>query len=292
MLGTNDAAILQHSIEQWKREIPDYVSKLEDKIISRKIVETRKVGAEIMWDHITHYERTGEGAQILAKGSTPKGSGSEATDIPFEMFQICDAFKINQKDLHLDPKLKSRDMNIILKNIHRKENIMAIRGDAATNIVGITGAAAANPNGVASRTDVWTSPTTAKYYNDILAMDDLLDPEFEFRWLVGNKLDLNKMNHLSDDTKQPIWKQIASLFGKSEADPKNSWQMPVGNLTLPQGKVYAIAQDEDAAEFVISENPALRELAMESGGNIPIEMFEWVRMEIHKNAAFVELTVN
>ena len=131
MLGTNDAAILQHNIEQWKREIPDYVSKLEDKIISRKIVETRKVGAEIQWDHITHYERTGEGAQILAKGATPKGSGSEASDVPFEMFQICDAFKINQKDLHHDPKLKSRDMNIILKNIHRKENIMAVRGDAA-----------------------------------------------------------------------------------------------------------------------------------------------------------------
>ena len=292
MLGTNDAAILQHSIEQWKREIPDYVSKLEDKIISRKIVDTRKVGAEIMWDHVTHYERTGEGAQILAKGSTPKGSGSEASDVPFEMFQICDAFKINQKDLHLDPKLKSRDMNIILKNIHRKENIMAIRGDAATNIVGITGAAAANSNGVVNRTAVWTDPSTAKYYNDVRNMTDKVDPDFELRWLVGNKLDLNKMDYLSDDTKQPIWKQIASLFGKSETDPKNSWQVPLGNLTLPQGKVYGVVQDPDAAEFVISENPALRDLGMESGGNIPIEMFEWVRMEVHNNQCFVELTVN
>lgn len=287
-----DAAILTNKIEQWKKEIPDFLSKIEDQIISRKILPTRKVGAEIQFDNVTHYDRTGEGAQILAKGAVHKGSGSVATSVQFEMFQIMDSFKIHQKDMHHDPKLKSRDIQIILKNIHRKENILALAGDTAHNILGIAGAAAANTNGVATRTAIWTAPATAKYYDDVLSCMDLLDTNMDAKWILGNKLDLNKMDHLSDDTKQPIWKQIASLFGKSENDPKSSWQVPVGNLTLPRGKVYVITQDPDAAEFVISENPTLREIGIQQGGNYPIEMFEWVGTEFHNNDGFVELTVN
>ena len=78
----NDAAILQHFIENWERELPDYLSKLEDKIVSRQILPVRKVGADIMVDEVVTYERTGAGAQIMAKGAVPKGSGLEASHVP------------------------------------------------------------------------------------------------------------------------------------------------------------------------------------------------------------------
>lgn len=287
----NDAAILQHKIEQFKKELPDYISKIEDKIISRMVLPVRKIGAELMWDNVEHYDRTGEGAQILAKGQPPKGSGSVASLVPFQMFQVVDGFKIHEKDLMLDSKVKSRDLEIILGNIHRKENIMAIRGDAPHNIKGLVGAAQANTNGTETATTNWATTASALYYNDLLRTRDKMDADFEPRWLIGNRTDLNKLDVLSDDTKQPVWKQIASLFGKTEMDSKKSWMVPCGDLTLPTGKVYMCAQDPKAAELVISENPTLRALPQQPGGNYPIEMYEWLNVEIHEDNAFVELDV-
>ncbi|RLI81566.1 MAG: hypothetical protein DRP01_10780, partial [Archaeoglobales archaeon] len=160
-----DAQTLQHKIEQWKKKLPDYISKLEDSIISRKILPVRKIGADVMWDNVEHFDRTGEGAQILAKGAVPKGSGSVATYVPFQMYQIVDGFKIHEKDLKLDAEVKSRNLEIILNNIHRKENILTIAGDTPHNIKGIVGAAAANTLGQATRTAVWTNPAAARYYD-------------------------------------------------------------------------------------------------------------------------------
>jgi hypothetical protein len=287
-----DTAILQHQIEIWIKELPDYISRLEDKIISRQILPTRKIGANIMFDNVTHYDRTGAGAQIMAKGSVPKGSRIDATSVQFQMYQLLDGFLIHEKDIKLDPKLKQRELEIILNNIHRAENILAINGNTLHSITGITGAAAANSNGVATRTAVWTTPASAKYYDDVLSCLNLMDSDFDPRWLVGNRTDLNQLMHLSDDTKQPIWKQIAALFGKTETDPMRSWMVPCGDLTLAAGKVYVIPQDNRAGELVISENPTLRQISLQRGGNFPIEMYEWLNVEIHNNDAFVELTVN
>lgn len=288
----NDVAILQHQIEIWKKELLNYISRLEDKIISRQILPVRKEPANVIFDNVTHYDRTGAGAQIMAKGSVPKGSRIDATSVQFEIVQILDGFLIHEKDIKLDPKLKTRELEIILNNIHRAENILAINGNTLHSIVGITGAAALNANGVANRTAVWTSPTTAKYYNDLLAACNLMDTDFEPRWLIGNSSDLRQLQHLSDDTKQPIWKQCASLFGKTETDPMRSWMVPCGDLTLAAGKVYLLPHDNKAGEFVVSENPTLRQISQQRGGNYPIEMYEWVTPEIHNNDAFVELTVN
>lgn len=288
----NDTAILQHQIEIWKKELPDYINRLEDKVISRLALPTRKVAASVMIDNVTHYDRTGAGAQIMAKGSVPKGSRIDATSVPFNIYQIIDGFLIHEKDIKLDPKLKSRELQIILNNIQRAENILAVNGNTQHNVVGITGAANANTNGVASRTAVWTTPASAKYYDDILKSINLMDSDFEPRYLLGNRLDLNFLQTLSDDTKQPIWKQIAALFGKTETDPMKSWMIPCGDLTLPIGKVYIVPHDNRAGEFVISENPALRQISQQRGGNYPIEMHEWVTVEIHNNQGFVELTVN
>lgn len=288
----NDAAILERMIENWEKKLPKYISKLEDKMISRLIMPTRKVDADVMIDIVTNYERVGEGAQIMAKGAVPKGSGSEATSTPHPIYQLLDGFQIHEKDMKLDPELKARDVEIVLNNIHRAENVLVTQGNSLHNITGITDAAAANTNGVATRTAVWSTPASAKYYDDILSMLNLMDGDFEPRYLVGNRLDLNRLYSLSDDTKQPVWKQISSLFGKTETDPMKSWMVSCGPLTLPIGKVYMIPYDNMAAELVISENPAIRAISQQRGGNYPIEMHEWLTTEFHENDAFVELTVN
>ena len=289
----DSAAILQHFIENWEKELKDYISKLEDKIISRQILPVRKVGADVMLDQVVHFDRTGAGAQLMAKGSVPKGSGLDARSVPFDIFQLLDGFLIHDKDLKLDPKLKSRELEIILNNIHRAENILAVQGNAGHNILGITGAALANTNGVATRKNIWDKTGSApEYYNDLLDCLNLMDSDFEPRWLLGNRTDLNQLYTLSDDTKQPVWKQIASLFGKTETDPMRSWMVMCGTLTLPAGKVYMLPSDNKAGELVISENPTLRALPQQRGGNYPIEMYEWLTVEMHENNAFVELTVN
>lgn len=289
---TNDVAILQHQIELWQKELPDYINKLEDKVISRLALPTRKVSASTMIDNVTHYDRTGAGAQIMAKGSVPKGSRIDATSVAFNIYQIIDGFLIHEKDLKLDPKLKGRELEIILNNIQRAENILAVNGNTIHNVTGITGAALANTNGTATRTAVWSTPASAAYYNDILSAINLMDSDFEPKYLIGNRTDLNMLQTLSDDTKQPVWKQIAALFGKTETDPMKSWMIPCGTLTLPVGEVYIVPHDNRAGEFIISENPALRQISQQRGGNYPIEMHEWVTVEIHNNQAFVNLTVN
>jgi len=291
-MWTDSAAILKHFIENWEKELKDYISRLEDKIISRQILPVRKVGADVMLDQVVHFDRTGAGAQLMAKGSVPKGSGLDARSVPFSIYQLLDGFLIHDKDLKLDPKLKTRELEIILNNVHRAENILAIQGNAGHGIVGITGAAGANTNGTGSSTNPWDrSGGAPTYYNDVLDGLNLMDSDFEPRWLLGNRADLNQLFWLSNDTKQPVWKQIASLFGKTETNPMSSWLVMVGDLTLPTGKVYMLPSDSKAGELVISENPTIRALPQQRGGNWPIELYEWLTVEMHENNAFVEIDV-
>lgn len=288
----NDAAILSHFIENWEKQLKDYISKLEDKVISRKILPTRKIGADAMYDVVERFDRTGAGAQIMAKGAVPKGSGLDATSETYQMYQLLDGFLIHEKDMKLDPKLKGRQVEIILNNIHRAENILVCQGNAQHNISGLqTIVPGANQ---LNATDKWdrTGSNPPEYYNDMLDSINAMDSDFEPRWIIGNRTDLNQLYWLSDDTKQPVWKQIAALFGKRETDPMDSWMCSVGDLTLPTGKVYIAPWDNQAAELVISENPTMRAISQQRGGNYPIEMFEWLTTEWHEPDAFVELNVN
>jgi hypothetical protein len=284
----NDAAILQHFIENWEREIPDYLSKLEDKVVSRQILPVRKVGADVMIDEVVTYNRTGEGAQIMAKGAVPKGSGLEASHTPHKIYQLLDGFLIHEKDLKLDPKLKSRDVEIVLKNLIRAENIVSIQGDTAHNIPGVT-TEVPGANQLKCKGKWDGSATAPTIYNDVLKMYQAMDPDRDPRWLLGNKSTVSWLYTLSDDTKQPIWKQVAAIFGKTENDPPDSWLVQVGDLTLTAGKVYMLPHDMDAGELVISENSTMRPLPQQRGGNYPIEMYEWLTVEIHKPDAYVEL---
>ena len=284
----NDNAILEHFIENWDKMLKDYVSKMEDKIISRKFLPTRNIGGDVMYDIVTRYDRTGAGAQIMSKGAVPKGSGVDATTETYMMYQLLDGFLIHEKDMKLDPKLKGRELEIILNNIHRAENILTLTGNTAH---GMDGLADIVPAGnVWSAAEKWDRTGGApEYYDDVLSAIALMDQDFEPRYLIGNRQDMLQLYWLSDDTKQPVYQQIAGLFGKNPTDPVSSWLIPCGNSTLPVGTAYVVPYDADAAELVISENPSLRAIPQQRGGNYPIEMYEWLNMEWHEPNAFCSI---
>jgi len=290
----NDAEILQRMVENWQKKIPDYVDKLKDKILGRIVMPNRSVGADVAIDVVQHFQRNGAGAQILAKGVPPKGSSFDASSIPFEIFQMLDGFHINEKDLKLDSSINDRLMDIVMKNITRLENSTIIAGNASKGILGIAGMANANPLGTFTATaGPWNGSGAARdIYNDLLNAMDLMDTKFEPRFLIGNKRDLDKLFALDTVQKQPFWKQAAWLFGKTDRDDPRSWMVPVDTTVLPQGFAYMSTYDEEAAEFVISENPQVRRIAQQPGGNYPIEVYEWVAVEGHNNGGFVKIKTN
>lgn len=290
----NDAEILQHSIEEWTKEIKDYVSKIADKMISRQLLPVRKVGADVGIDQVTTYDRTGAGAKIVAKGARAEGSGSVASNVSHEIYQLLDKFYIHEKDIKHDPKLKNRNVQIILGNIHRAENDLVVNGDTNHNISGIVDAARANTNGLIDETETtgdWDgSDTSRDIYNDTLLGLSMIDGDYDARFLLMNKIDSRYM-FAKDSEGVPYWKSVCSLFGKTPQDPIDSWLIKADTSVLAQGYVYLCAYDPDVAELVISENPTLRAIALQEGGNYPIEMYEWLVPEFHNNQAFAEIHI-
>ena len=289
----NDAEILQHFVENWEKVLKDYLSKIEDQIISRRLLSYRKVGEDVAIDIQQNYDRTGQGAEIVAKGVAPLGSGSVATQSPHILYQILDGFDIHQKDLALDPKLKNRDMEIIMGNVHRRENILAVNGDTPHNIPGIAPAAALNSNGVIASGDIagdWDgSDTNRDIYNDLLLGKNLINPDRTAKFLLGNSTDTNWLFAKDDDNREPFWKTVCSLFGKTPTDPITDWLVSVGDLTLTAGNVYIVCYGPESGEIVISENPSPRFLPQQRGGNFPIELYEWGTVEIFDNDSYAKV---
>jgi len=53
--------------------------------------------------------------------------------------------------------------------------------------------------------------------------------------------------------------------------------------------VYLGPVDSDAAELLVSENPTIRTLPLQSGGNYPIEIYEWITPEIHNSDSMAQI---
>ena len=290
----NDTQILEHLITEWTKELPEWIDALKDKIISRQMFEYRKVGAEIGVDQVTTFDRTGHGASIVAKGSPPLGSGSKATNLPHELFQLLDGININEKDIKHDPKLKPRNLKILLANLHHAENKLALNGNAEHNIPGLVSMAQANPNGVIAAGDItgdWDgSDTSRDIYNDVLLGLGKFGSRYDAEFMIANKID-SRWLYAKDSEGVPYWKSLCALFNKDPTDKISDWLITCDTTQLVQGKVYLVDKDEKAAEIVVSENPTMRAISLQPGGNYPIEMYEWLTIESHDNSAFVEIAI-
>jgi len=284
----NDAAILSHFVEEWEREIALYIEKYKDNMVARNVLPVRNVGEDVQIDVVQKYDRTGPGAQIVAKGAVPETMGLKASSVKHEVFQIATGFFLNQKDLRTDPKTKTRLVDIAMRDVHRAEDDFALNGKTALNVSGIVAAAAANSNGTittATNKGKWSGETGTDIYDDINTAIGKMDGDFEPAYLIGNRTDLLYLNR-PDSERQPYYKTVSGLFGKKEENDK-SWMFMTNHITA--GNVYVIPKDFLAGEFVVAENAHIIEYPMMPGQNYYFELIAWVVPEMHQNDAFVQI---
>jgi hypothetical protein len=295
----NTGATIDHFIEEWTRQIAVYAERYKDNMTSRNIMDVRYVGADVGIDVVTKYDKTGPGAQILAKGAVPKSMSVSGSDTKHEIYQIGVGFNISQKDLALDPERHARTIDVALREIHRLEDDILLNGVTNIGLTGLITAAQANSNGKivnagAGGADTnnkgqWSGEADTDIYDDLLTADGKLDEEFDMAYLVGTKADLRYLWRL-DAERNPYRTLSAPLFGKSES--ATDWMWKTAHLTA--GKVYAIAKDFMGGELVVSENPSIVSLyngGMGPGRNYYFEVSEWVVPEFHNNDAYVEIDI-
>src|SRR4030067_3632088 len=100
-------------------------------MFARNVMPVRKVDEAVQIDLVVDYDRTGPGAKVVAKGSTPTGkTGIKQTTTKQDILQFMDWFSVHEKDLKSDPKMFNRYVDICLDNIHRLENRLTINADA------------------------------------------------------------------------------------------------------------------------------------------------------------------
>lgn len=294
----NDATILQHNVEEWTREINSFVDKHGDNMSARNLLPTRKVGADTAIDVVTTYDRTGTGAQIVAKGAVPEPTGQKTTTNKHDIFQISTAMNVSAKDLKLDPKLKNRQIDIMMRDIHKKEDDIMFNGDASYGITGLIDAAQANSNGKivasdATGSDVnnngaWAGENGADMYDDMNNADAMVDGDFEPAYLVGTKKDLAYMNR-KDSEREAYYKDIGTTFFGKKNENDKSWMWITNQI--PRGKVYMVPKDFMAGEFVISENPRMVPYPIGPGENYRFEINSWSLAEFHEPDAYVEIAI-
>ncbi|MEA1957597.1 MAG: hypothetical protein U9N01_04500 [Euryarchaeota archaeon] len=293
----NDAAILQHLVENWEKIIPEWVDEHKQNLTARNIMHLREVGSNVTIDVVEKYDRTGPGAQITAKGEVASTFGLKTKSDKFDIHQIATGFNLNEKDLSADPTLKARIIEISLAQIHEKEDDIAINGDTARNITGVVGAAQANANGKivannASGNDIlnkgkWAGETGTDIFADVNNAIGLLDSKYKPKYLVGNSVDMRYL-FSKDSERNMYYEDMGILFGLT--NPKDtSWIWSTDWVT--RGKVYVVCKDTMAADFVVSEEPGIEAYPKQPGKNYPIEVSSWSETEIYANEAFVEIAI-
>lgn len=286
----NDAATLQHFVEAWEKVIPEWVDEHKQNLTARNILHRRDVGADVTIDVVEKYDKTGQGAQITAKGAVPKTFGLTTKSENFTIHQIATGFNINVKDLKTNPAAKSRLVEIALAEIHEKEDDVCLNGSAAHNITGVVGAAEANANGkitAATNKGAWAGETGTDIFTDVADGISLLDSKYKPSFLVGNSKDIRYLYH-KDSERNMYYEDMGILFGLT--NPKDTSWIWASDY-IARGKVYIVSKDTMAADFVVSEDPGIVTYALAPGQNYPIEVYSWSETEIYANEAFVEIAI-
>ena len=294
----NDATIMQRNVEEWTREIEAFVDKYGDNMSARNLLPTRNVGADTMIDVVTTYDRTGPGAQIVAKGAVPETSGQKVSTEKHDIFQISTAMNVNAKDMKLDPKLKNRQIDIMMRDIHKMEDNIMFNGDSSYGITGMVGTAQANGNGkiVASgasgedtdNNGAWSGEIGTDIYDDINNAVAKMDGDFEPAFMVGTRTDLAYLNR-KDSERQAYYKDIGTTFFGMKNENDKSWMWTTNQID--SGKVYILPKDFMAGEFVISENPRIVPYPIGPGENYRFEINSWSLAEFHEDDAYVEIAI-
>lgn len=280
-------------VTAWFREINEYEQQYNNKKFARTFLPNREVGASIDYDSVMYYDSPDRMGQFLSKGSIPGTFSARARSKKHEIYQIAEAFVINERDLAKPDgaSMKTKELDIAVRNLHKAEDYAAINGDGA-DLLGIVAAARANTNGkitTSTNNGEWDGTDTSRDISeDINQAFVLMDDEFTPAYLLGNRKSLSYLN-TRDSQRIMFAEQVAALFGKAPND--RSWMAE--SEFVPDGYVYLMPYDPQAAEFVVSEEIDIKDdYAKQPGGNFWIEITEWINpAEIHQNNAFVEIAI-
>jgi hypothetical protein len=302
-MATNyGSSIPFHFNEVFEREVLNYQDKQRDARVARNLSTMRNVGADVQTDTVTFYEASAGNtvikAAITAKGDTPPMIGVKGKEVSHVMYQLSVGFKLNERDLNLDPKQQARKVDVATRDIGRLEDYIWINGDTATGLTGLVTAARANPNGKVAASAAsspscnnigsWDGADTSGHidiYTDIMEACDRIGDNFVPKYLLGRRADIAPIRKM-DDMRKRYADEILDLFGAS--DTKSFIRT---SAYVPTGYVYIVAQDMEASEFVISEDLRVdTSYPKEAGGNFRVELKEWCNpVENHTNDWVVEI---
>lgn len=296
--------IPEEFVTTWVRDISEYELLYDKKMFARTHLPYRDIGESNDYDMSTYFNSDDGLAQVIAKGSVPDAFTVGARTKKHEMFCIADGFVVNSRDL-LKPDgatMKTQSVNIAMNKIHGKEDSLAINGDTSLdpNFIGVVGAARANEYGsvtAAASSGVntgncgaWDGSDTARdLYEDTVNAIDKMEQGAEPYGMLGNKHSLRWLNVINAVTERPFTEDIAPLFNKGEKD--RSWM--IQSQYVPDGYVFIIPKDPQAAEFVVSSEIQIKDdYAEMHGGNMWLEIKEFVNpCELHQPAFFAQIQI-
>jgi hypothetical protein len=280
-------------VTAWVREINEYEMQYKNTLFARNFLPNREVGANIDYDTVTYYNSADRRGQFISKGSIPEPFAARARTAKHEIYQVAEAFVINERDLAKPDgaAMKTKELDIAVRNLHKAEDYTAINGDGM-DLGGIVTAARANANGkitTATNMGAWAgSDDSRDPFEDVNKGMVLMDNSFKPMYLLGNRTSLSYLNNM-DSERIMFAESVAKLFGKGPQD--RSWM--VESQYVPDGYVYLMPFDPQAAEFVISEEIDIKDdFSKQPGSNFWIEITEWINpCEIHVPDAFCEIAI-
>lgn len=279
-----DAEIMQSKAENFDRYIANYINRMDHNQIGRKVVTTRNVGASTAIDVVTTYEETGAEAAICARGTIPSNSGSVPNETKHTLYQILSGFQMHDKDKQEDAKLHARNVDICMRKIHKAEDDFVINGSSALNVDGITDApSSANTITTNTNSGAWAATETNDIYQDFVLAKGMLDSDFEPAGVLCNPTDANYLLGV-DSERKPYWEAIRGIFKAKDFD-----SFVFQSNRVAQGNAYMFAKGPEVAELVIAENARTIIYPMQPGQVWPVEIKEWVTIEIHNKDCFVKM---
>ena len=290
------SGIPREFVTSWVREINEYEMQYKNELFARNYLPNREIGETIDYDSVTYYDTVDGHAQLIAKGAVPNPFTARARTQTYEVIQLAETFAINGRDLAKPDgaAMKTKEVDIAVRKIHRAEDDFAINGYLNNN--GIVDAARANTNGkiaasagTYNNNGAWDGTDTSRdIYEDINLARTLMDSSFKPAYLVGNRVSLSYMDTM-DSERQLFSETVAKLFGKKPED--RSWM--VESQYVPSGYVYLIPYDPQAMEFVISEEIDIKDDYGKTLGEVyNILINEWiVPIEVHVNESAVEICI-
>lgn len=304
MDGLNFAGNIPDEARQtWERQLLRTTEKMRDTVLARNLIGMRQLAQTVEIDTVMTVagvpnSSDGIAAKIVAKGTVPDVADIAATTTDFKQYQIAVGFYVNERDLNKDPTLQTKKIDWATRQIHRREDTIAINGDSSVGLSGIVSAAQSNPNGkvVASGASgnntnncgAWDgSDSTIDIYTDILNGITRIGDEYQDSqlFLVGKRATIAPIRRL-DDMRKSYADEIVDLFGARSVSDFVRY-----SAYVPDGYVYIVAKDADAAEFTVSQDILIdTNYPKEKGGNFWIELKEWVNpFQLYDAEAFVEI---